>query len=672
MQQKRSVLDLSGLMLVFVAAAWLAGILLEAWGQTWAQVPPVALLAGAAMAGVGALAFWRNSRMRLVALLAACLLLGAWRYATVSPAADPTAIRAYIGTKALEVAGTIADEPSLEGRSSLLIVDTQQVSLDQGRSWRGAHGQLDVTILGNLLDDPYGPHYGDVVEVQGTLQAPSPNSSPAIFASMTFPRLSIQQSGGNPFIAALYQLRTALALFIERSLPQPMAALLIALVLSLRTPALLPLISTFNNTGTAHLIAPSGLKITILAGLISSAAQRLAPGRTRGQQLQYLLPAERRRRDWLRLPATGLVVASIIVYTFLSGGGPAALRAGIMGIILVLAPRNSRVYNVYTALALSALLESGFDPFVLWDAGFQLSFLGTLGIVLLTPLWMRLLHPLERFWLGGFIAETIAVTLAAEIATLPIFGLTFHTLSLIAPLTNILTVPLLASLIFLGLLLCGSGLIAPPAALVVGWLIWPLLWYVLAIISWCARLPGAYLSMTNLNGVIAWVYYGALALVVSLLLRRWPLSTPGQSSLLTGHPTLAAPPQEPKRLSRRARRITQAGLALLLFLVTGTAALAAHPGSQVTITFLNVVPARQPPQGEAILIRTPDGKTALIDGGPDAASLAEALDSHLPFWQRSLDLVMLTSPRQENLVGLYVRYNQSVRPGVCPERRIAA
>ncbi|MBV9710998.1 MAG: hypothetical protein JO011_08805, partial [Ktedonobacteraceae bacterium] len=58
------------------------------------------------------------------------------------------------------------------------------------------------------------------------------------------------------------------------------------------------------------------------------------------------------------------------------------------------------------------------------------------------------------------------------------------------------------------------------------------------------------------------------------------------------------------------------------------------------------------PQGEAILLRTPDGKTLLIDGGLDASSLAQELDSRLPSWQRSLDAVLLTTPRQDHLVGL--------------------
>ena len=633
-----------GLALVVAATAWLLGMLLASWIHFTSLVS----LLGAAFALVCALASWRSELWRWSALLAVVLLLGAWRYSLVSPIGDSFAISAFIGSggRNLEITGSVADEPLLETHSSLLFVDTQQVSLDGGATWRDTHGQVEAQLLGSLLDDPYGPRYGDTVELRGALQSPSAHSSPAVFASMTFPLVSIKQSGGNPLIATLYQLRVRLALIIEQSLPQPMAALLIALALSLRTPALRPLIPTFNVTGTAHLVAPSGFKVTILAGLIAQAARRLTPRRSR--QFQRLLPAERKSRSDLLV--TALVILSITAYTFLSGGGPAAIRAGMMGIVLVIAPRAGRIYNVYTSLALSALLMSAFDPFVLWDAGFQLSFLGTLGIVLFTPFWSTFFRPVERIWLARHLSEIVAVTLAAETGTLPIFALTFQQVSFVAPLTNLLTVPLLAYLIVLGLFLCVGGLFSSFVALAVGWLTYPLLEYVLAVVSECAHLPGDYLLVGSLNISIAWVYYSLLTLLS--LFRRW---LQARQANIKRHTHLLAPeaPEPPvPRLSRRARLLMQVGATLLLFLASGGAVVAARTNAQLTISFLSMAPAGQPPQGEAILVRTADGKTALIDGGLDANGLASELDTRLPFWQRSLDLVILTAPRQADLVGL--------------------
>lgn len=366
MKMKTAGPDLGGLALVGVTIAWLAGILFD----SWLLLPSPALLLGAAIALLGVVYFWRihhASQAMLCSLIALWLLLGAWRYAIASPVGDPTAISAFTGTNKLEVRGTVADEPKLAVRTRSLVVAVSSASTDNGLTWRDAHGELEVQVLGANIDDPYGPHYGDAVELHGKLLAPPPHSTPNILASMAFPRISTGQAGGNPLIATLYHLRTILATIIAQALPQPMAALLIAIVLSLRTPALKLLIPAFNVTGTAHLIAPAGFKVTILAGLVAGGTGWLYE--RRGKQFKLLLPAQKRGGNGQRWLTAVLVILSIAAYTFLSGGGPAAIRAGIMGILLVIAPRFGRVYNVYTALALAALLMSIFDPFVLWFCG---------------------------------------------------------------------------------------------------------------------------------------------------------------------------------------------------------------------------------------------------------------------------------------------------------------
>src|SRR5205085_12650812 len=143
------------------------------------------------------------------------------------------------------------------------------IILKYGSFWLDAHVQIEVQMIEAPLDNPYGPNYGDSVEMQGKVQPPFPHHSPEVLGSLSFPRLNVVGSSGNPIIATLFHLRLRLASIIERSLPQPMAALLIAILLSLQTPAMQPLMQAFKITGTAHLIVPSGFKVTILAGFVA-------------------------------------------------------------------------------------------------------------------------------------------------------------------------------------------------------------------------------------------------------------------------------------------------------------------------------------------------------------------------------------------------------------------
>src|SRR3989442_1380378 len=155
--------DLRGFILIVVAVAWMSGILLD----SWLPLPQYALLIGAAIALVCVIFFWRDSRWMLVSLAMLWLLLGAWRYAIASPIGDPQAINAFIGVGKVELRGTVADDPKLLNRSSLLLVAVSSISTNGGSSWQDAHGQIEVQTPGSSIDNPYGQSYGDNVEIQG-------------------------------------------------------------------------------------------------------------------------------------------------------------------------------------------------------------------------------------------------------------------------------------------------------------------------------------------------------------------------------------------------------------------------------------------------------------------------------------------------------------------------
>lgn len=636
-------IDLHGLTLLLVAAACLTGMVVS----SLLQISPLSLLIGIVPALIGVPLLWNDTRGRIILLIVFSLLVGVWRYASVSPQNDPNSIYWFVNKGKVEIQGSISNEPTIQGKSRVLPVSASRISLDAGATWQNADGEVEVRTLdtGGTIEDPYGANYGDAVEVQGKLQSPDQYTPAGMVATMAFPRISVTSSGGIPILAALFHLRVLLATAITQSLPQPEASVLIAILLSLRTPAIKPLANYFNETGTAHLIAPSGFKVTLVCGIIISSTRWLDTKRTAqtGKTVQQwqLLPAERRKGAVRRWLVTSLVLLCITIYTILSGLGPAAIRAGIMGVLMVIAPKNSRVYNVYTALAFAALVMCLIDPFVLWDVGFQLSFLGTLGIIRLGPSLQRLLSFLDRVPFGYTISELTAMTLAAEIATLIITAQIFNTISIIAPLTNILTVPLLGIILSMGIVISVLGLFASQLSIICGWAILPLLRYVVFIIWWCAHVPGAYITVppNAISTPLGWGLYGLLALIIGVTYYRWPYWFQIHDSL------------RPRGFSKRTWLIAQISILLLFVLATGTSALATPANRQLTITFLRVGPANQPLQGEAILIQTPDGKTVFIDGGPDTVSLDQQLDSQLPSWQRSLDLVLLTTPRSDHLVG---------------------
>ncbi|GLV57156.1 hypothetical protein KDH_39940 [Dictyobacter sp. S3.2.2.5] len=623
---------LPGLSVVVAGSGWLAGILLAAW---FAAFSPFLLLCAAIGALLALAYYWRTRTIRQPLLALLFLILGAWRYTGVLPANDPLSIAHQVSSRVVKVQGTVSDEPRLEGRTRLLKVAVEGITTPGSTAWQAVHGTIEVQISGTSIEDIYGANYGDQLTLQGKLGAPPPHGPADVLAQMTFPRLTITGHGGNSLVAWLYHWRVQFMTLIEQSLPQPYAALLVAIVLGLRTQQLGPLSQAFNVTGTAHLIVPSGFKVTLAAGLVASCMRWLYEG-----WLATKIGGSR-VRSWQRWLSTIIVLLSIGAYTILSGAGSAAIRSGVMGCLLVLAPRLGRSYNIYTALAFTAMGMSLLDPLVLWDTGFQLSFLGTLGIVLFTPHIQRPLHPLTRLPGGHFLVETGAVTLAAQLATLPIFALTFQQISFIAPIANMLTVPLLGIVITLGLLLCAVGLISTLAAAICGWLVWPLLWYMSQSILICASIPGAYLSVTTLDSRLAWLYYLPLSLWLLFLLKH-------RSSYPAGEkPNI---PRESR--SNWGRRLLYAGIAITIIATTAIASLPSQATGTTIIDFLRVGPTGKPAQGEAIFIRTADAKTILIDGGLDVPSLSQALDNRLPSWQRSLDLVILTVPRTDHLLGL--------------------
>ena len=613
-----------GYALVAVTVAWIAGIALRSVGPLPLVLPWVWLIAGVPALFFLFVLVQRRSlpegaggRFALIlAILLLALAFGAARAAWADPATDPHAISNLPLNTPLRLRGEVAAEPDIRGGYRYLLVDVSAASLDSGAHWQPAVGRADVTVYG--ADDWFAPDYGDTLSLSGTLTPMPPGAPSGVLAEMHGAQASIlARGGGNPLLATLFDLRLRLAEAIQRTLPEPEAALLIGILLGFKTPTLRSRLSLFTATGTIHLVVPAGLKVAMLAEIARRTLRPLGP--------------------WLRL---GGSLAAVALYATIGGGGPAAVRAAVMGALLVLSGALGRRYNVFTALALAVLLMTAFEPLLIYDAGFQLTTLATLGIPLLTPPLQRLLMlGLGKLGhgIGAGIAESLAVTMAAQIATLPILALTFGEVSLIAPIANLLTVPLLAPLLVLGGLLALFGAIGVSIfgglALALSWVVWPLLWYVNNAIALCASLPGAALAVVGLPLVVAWTYYLLLTIGgwrMAPLLRRWTAALNTQ-----------------RAHARISRSAIIALLVVALLGAGGAAAPALASGEAAHLDFLDVGPG-----GAATLLRLPSGITVLLDGGPDGPALEGALAGRLPFWQHTLDLALLTDHRAGAVRGL--------------------
>ena len=262
-----------GYTLVAVAIAWVGGIALRAVGPLGALLPVVWLAGAAGCALVvmpaaivrfrqrnhtglpsgGAGRAERAATLLLAAgLLGLFLALGAARAAATDATRDPAAVSQLAHGEPVLLRGEVSAEPDLRAGYRYLTLDSAAISRDGGSTWQPATGRVETAVSGP--DDWFAPAYGDTVELTGTLALPgSGYVPPGVLAQVKGARATVlNRGGGNPLLAWLFALRVALAQGLQHALPEPEAALLIGILLGLKTPVLRARLPLFTRTGTIH------------------------------------------------------------------------------------------------------------------------------------------------------------------------------------------------------------------------------------------------------------------------------------------------------------------------------------------------------------------------------------------------------------------------------------
>jgi competence protein ComEC len=322
-----------------------------------------------------------------------------------------------------------------------------------------------------------------------------PRLTPSSLRSDT-PLLIRRGDGGEAFYKTVFGLKDKFREIIDFGLSEPESSLTRAIILGDKKGIPDDLRDKFSKTGVSHIVAISGMHISILAGLV----------------MVMLLGAGLWRKH-----AFYFATLFLIIYIILIGLPASAMRAGLMGFLVLWALNLGRLNKLTNSLVLAAVVLLLINPKLLRDdIGFQLSFLAVLGIAYAYPLLNNIFDKIKIPKLKG-IRDILNITIAAQVFTLPIIALNFSQVSVIAPITNLLiiwTLPILMIAVLVALLL---SLIFPSISFVFFLPVKLLLNYIIVIVELLADIPYAYLEIDYLwwgwavlyYGVVVWTIYAA-------------------------------------------------------------------------------------------------------------------------------------------------------------------
>jgi competence protein ComEC len=379
---------------------------------------------------------------------------------------------------------------------------------------------------------------------------------------------------------------------VAAGLPSAEAALLRGMVLGQDEAISRAVRDDWRRSGLAHLLAVSGQNVMLLMALAAPALG--AAGLGRGP------------RAWVLLVMIGL-------YVPVAGAGPSLQRAGVMGVAAITAAAAARPASRWYALLLAAAATLALNPRELADPGWQLSFAALAGILIAAaPLRRVMLPALRRVPVGRALAEGVALTVAATLATAPLLAYHFGALSLVTLPANLLALPAVAPAMWLGMLkaaLGQAGALGAPLSAALGWVARPVVAYLELLAERFAALHGSSIDLHLGSPLALTAAYAVLALAAIAAARAArPAGSRGAE--------LAAGWRRAPAARRRALLVAVAALACLSIVrLLGPP----PPPGALTVRFLDVG------QGDATLIQHPDGTAVLFDGGPPEAGVNRLL-----------------------------------------------
>jgi len=398
--------------------------------------------------------FFENKIIRFLLLSSLFFILGICRILYHTPQIDENFIAYYNGGK-YDIIGTITDEPNRKIGYREYELSASLLTDKDGKN-RKIFGKI-------LFRGPLYPEYfyGDKIHLSCSLQEPKNHENfnykkflalKDIYSVCYPSKMDLLSRGsGNKIMSGILSFKRAVNNLAMQLWNEPQNTLAAGILYGERSGFDPELKDNFSRAGITHIVAVSGYNITIIVWILMS--------------VLIFVGLYRQQAFWVCL-------CLIFLFVIFTGSSASATRAGLMGAILLLAQFLGRKSEAFRLLVYAAVILTLANPLVLvWDVGFQLSFLATVGLLYLTPVLEK---KIEQWRLKNYqslvVKDCLLPTVSATIFTFPLIAYSFGYLSLVSLLANSLIIWLIPFLMFFSFFSIVTAAVFYPLGQVLAWI----------------------------------------------------------------------------------------------------------------------------------------------------------------------------------------------------------
>ncbi|MGC9046565.1 MAG: ComEC/Rec2 family competence protein [Minisyncoccia bacterium] len=390
----------------------------------------------------------------------------------------------------INFSGKVIDDP-------IYFLNYQQLKINLNPPYRGK-------VLVNL---PLYPHYnyGDVIQFNGIIKLPQNNNyknylaKDGIVGITNYPQTILIKNNPNLFFKILFDIKHKILDVFKKNLPVKESSLLSGLVLGDRSEFSNDFKNDMANSGTSHIAALSGYNISLVSLFVLSFFSLIA-----SQQFSFLA-----------------TIFFIIIFVLLTGAEASVVRAGIMGIILLLIYRIGRPYSMRNIIVFTAVVMVIINPKVLiFDIGFILSFLSLIGIIYLRPALAQILNIKSNGFLNW--KENMLATVSAQLMVIPVLINSFNNFSPTTFFANVIILETVPVAMGLGFLIAFMSFVSVYLSMIFSWLVWVVVKFEIIVIHFFAQLP-IHLSL-HLSYFLMIIYYLIIILFILIVNRKHQLN----------------------------------------------------------------------------------------------------------------------------------------------------